>query len=369
MMLKRSVLPLLLALFGPFAALAQDQQGSPFTVADVPVDVTAQSALQARDKARTDGEQHAFQMLMERLIAKQYLNQVPKLSDDQLADLVLDYEVTSERTSAVRYIATLTFRFRPDAVRKLLSSANIPFTETQSKAVLVLPVFEQGERATLWDAPNPWRAAWGKQSLGNGLVPMRMPIGELADVQAIDAAEATKGESGPLLAIAHRYDDADVVVASATFEGSGDQRTLQINTVRYGAGFAVQSWTETVHAAAGERDADLYGRGVAAVVADVTTSWTKAAVEPPAGPSASVIALVPVTGVKDWVIVRDRLRTVPSVQHSTLLSIGREGARVQIDYQGDPQQLQAVLAQRDLVLTPGDAGADWTLSAKGASSQ
>jgi Uncharacterized protein conserved in bacteria (DUF2066) len=368
MMLKRSVWPLLFALLGPFAALAQDQQGSPFTVADVPVDVTAQSAVQARDKARIDGEQHAFQMLIERLVAKQYLNQVPKLSDDQLAALVLDYEVTSERTSAVRYIATLTFRFRPDAVRKLLTSTNIPFTETQSKAVLVLPVFEQGERATLWDAPNPWRVAWGKQSLANGLVPMRTPIGELADVQSIDAAEATKGESGPLLAIAHRYNDADVVVTHATVEGSGDQRALQISTVRYGSGFAAQNWSETVTAAAGERDADLYGRGVAAVIADLTTSLTKPA-EAPAGPSSTVTALVPVSGVKDWVTVRDRLRGIPSVERSTLLSFGREGARVQLDYQGDPQQLQAVLAQRDLVLTPGDAGADWTLSAKGASSQ
>ena len=56
MMLKRSVLSLLLALLGPFAALAQDQQGSPFTVADVPVDVTAQSAVEARDKARGHGD-------------------------------------------------------------------------------------------------------------------------------------------------------------------------------------------------------------------------------------------------------------------------------------------------------------------------
>ena len=365
MMLKRSILPLLFALIWPVVALAQDQ-GSLFTVEDVPVDVTAQSAVQARDKARIDGQQNAFRTLVERIVAKQYQNRVPKLTDDQLANLVQDFEVTSERTSAVRYVGTLTFRFRPDAVRKVLSDAGIPFTETRSKPVLVLPVFEQGERSTLWDAPNPWRTAWGKQALGDGLVPMRMPLGELADVQAIDAAEAAKGDQGALVAIGRRYDDADVLVVRAVQEGSGDERTLKITSVRYGAGFAVQSWTETVRATPGEREPDFYSRGVAAVMGDVTSAKPA---EGPAGPAASMVALVPVSSVRDWVVVRERLRTISAIQRSTLLSIGREGARVQIEFQGNPDQLQAVLAQRDLVLTPGDAGTDWTLSAKGATGQ
>lgn len=368
MMPRRSVLLLLLALCSPLAAWAQDPAASLFTVADVPVDVTAQSAVQARDKARLDGQQKAFHMLAERIVAKQYLNRVPKLGDDQLTDLVQDFEVTNERSSAVRYIGTLTFRFRPDAVRKLLTGAGIPFTETRGKALLILPVFEQGDRTTLWDAPNPWRVAWGKQSLADGVVPIRMPIGELADVQAIDAAEAIKGESGPLTAISRRYDDADVLVARAGLSGGEDQRSLQITAVRYAAGFAAQNWSLTLHAAAGEHDADLLARGVSAVAGELTSSLSKTA-QTPAGPTATMIATVPIADLKDWLMVRDRLRSIPSIQHSTLLSIGRDGAQVQLDYSGAPEQLQAALAQRDLVLTPGAGGTDWTLSAKGAAGQ
>src|SRR5579864_7589103 len=72
MMLRRSVLLLLFSLCCPLAAHAQDQQGSIFTVADVPVDATAQSAVQARDKARLEGQQKAFHMLIDRIVAKQY---------------------------------------------------------------------------------------------------------------------------------------------------------------------------------------------------------------------------------------------------------------------------------------------------------
>jgi len=370
MMLRRSVLLLLFSLCCPLAAHAQDQQGSIFTVADVPVDATAQSAVQARDKARLEGQQKAFHMLIDRIVAKQYQAKVPKLSDDQLTDLVQDFEVTNERTSAVRYVGALTFRFRPDAVRKVLTDAGIPFTETRSKTLLVLPVFEQGERSTLWDAPNPWRAAWGRQSLTNGLVPLRMPIGELPDVQAIDAGEAIKGESGRLLAISRRYDDADVLVTRAVLSGTGDQRVLQVTSVQYGAGFAVQNWSETVHATPGERDADLYAAGVTAVVTDLTSNWAKTA-ETPAAPAASVVAMVPISDLRDWLVVRERLQSIPAIRRQTLLSIGRDGARVQLDYSGDSDQLQAALAQRDLALTPGATGADadWTLSAKGAPGQ
>ena len=369
MMLKRSVLLLFLALCWPLAAPAQDQSGSIFTVADVPVDATAQSAVQARDKARLEGQQKAFHTLMDRLVAKQDQGKVPKLSDDQLTDLVQDFEVTNERTSAVRYIGTLTYRFRPDAVRKLLNDAGIAFTETRAKTLLVLPVFEQGDRSTLWDAPNPWRVAWGHQSLANGLVPMRMPLGELPDVQAIDAAEATKGQSAPLLAISRRYGDADVLVTHAVLSGTGDQRVLQITSVQYGAGFALQNWSENVHSTPGEKDADLYAQGVTAVITALTDSWSATSTQTPTGPGASMVAMVPISDLRDWLVVRERLRTISTIRNETLLSIGRDGARVQLDYAGDPDQLQTALAQRDLVLTPSGNGADWTLSAKGAAGQ
>jgi len=68
------------------------------------------------------------------------------------------------------------------------------------------------------------------------------------------------------------------------------------------------------------------------------------------------------TNLRDWVLVRDRLQNAPAVQRLVLLSLTPEAARIEIHYVGDPQQLQLVLSQRDLVLAQGDP--DWTLSAK-----
>jgi hypothetical protein len=333
-----------------------------YTVSNVSVDATSQSSAQAREIARADGERRAFRMLLERLTPKQEWSRLPKVTDSDLLQLVQDFEVTSERSSTVRYLATLTYRFRAEAVRRLLRDRGVAFTETRSKQLVVLPVLSAGNRAVLWDDPNPWRAAWGRQSIGEGLVPMQVPSGDLAAVQTVDAQQAVKGDKDALAQLGRRFDNSDVMVTQAALSGSGDQRIIQVTTARYSAGFSDQNWVSSVRAEPKESDEDLFARAVAAVITDVSEAWKKAT-QQRTSQEATLIAAVPMTSLKDWVVVRDRLQSVPAIQRATLLSLTQEGARIEIHYVGDPQQLQLVLSQRDLVLARGDA--DWTLSAKG----
>src|SRR5260370_3811767 len=126
-----------------------------FTVAGVPVDATASNAVAAREAARIDGQRRAFRILLERLTIAADHPRLPRVGDQQLTDMVRDFEVASERSSAVRYLATYTFRFRPDAGRTLLPDAGIPFAETVSKPVIVLAVLRRDDPTLLWDDPNP----------------------------------------------------------------------------------------------------------------------------------------------------------------------------------------------------------------------
>src|SRR5215472_13494606 len=210
MMLRHGFLLALAGFLLTLPALAQTRSSSVYTVTDVAVDATAQSAVQAREIARADGERRAFRTLMERLTPKQDWGRLPKVTDADLFALVQDFEVTSERSSTVRYIATLTFRFRAEPVRRLLRDRGVPFAETPSKPLIVLPVLAAGNRAVLWDDPNPWRAAWGRQPLNEGLVPIQVPAGDLAAVQAIDTQQAVKGDKEVLAGLGQNYDSADV---------------------------------------------------------------------------------------------------------------------------------------------------------------
>jgi hypothetical protein len=358
MMLRHGFLLAMAGFLLTLPALGQTRSVPVYTVSDVAVDATAQSAAQAREIARADGERRAFRMLLERLTARQDWTRLPKVTDADLLALVQDFEVTSERSSTVRYLATLTYRFRAESVRRLLRDRGIAFTETSSKPLVVLPVLTAGNRTTLWDDPNPWRAAWGRQPIGEGLVSIQVPNG---GGQGIDAQQALKGDRNALAEFGRHYDNEDVLVTHAVLSGSGNQRVLQLTTTRYSEGSSNQSWTSSIKSESQESDDDFLARAVSAALGDVSEAWKKATLQL-TGEEATLTAVVAISNLRDWVVVRDRLQSVPAIQRATLLSLSREGARIEIHFVGDPQQLKLVLSQRDLALAQGDT--DWTLSAK-----
>ncbi len=358
--LRRFGLALLALAAASSVAAAAAPRNDAFTVSPIPVDATAANATAARDQAVAEAEQKGFRILIERLVSGPADRaKLPKLSNDDFNRMVQGFEVANERRSGVRYIADFTVHFRPDAVRRYLRDANIPFAETSSKALLVLPVLKDGDRLVLWDDPNPWRDAWARAKLAGGLVPLVRPVGELDDVAAIDADAAVKGDPARLRAISARYDNADVLVTTATLKG-GDAPAMEIKSTRYAPGTdgEAQSWTTTVAAGPGESDAAMLAHGVAETVTQVETAW-KTANTLDFSRGGTLLARVPTSDLREWVAVRNRLAGIPAVRASQLLALDRSGAQVQIRYAGDPEQLRQALLQHGLDLGGGEP--EWTL--------
>ncbi|MGO8914692.1 MAG: DUF2066 domain-containing protein [Stellaceae bacterium] len=336
-----------------------------YTVSPVPVDVTAANAAAARDQAIAEGESRGFDLLMRRMTLAADRGRLPPVDAALLNDLVQGFEVAHERRSDVRYLADFTVHFRPDAVRQRLRQAGIGFAETASKPVIVLPVLHQGDKVTLWDDPNPWRDAWANAPLPSGLVPLVRPLGELEDIQAIDADAAARGDDERLQAIAQRYGGADVLVTQATLASDGPQHAVDVTSTRYAPGLpgAEQSWVGATTANPGESDADMMGRAIADVMAQVEEAW-KAANILDTRQGGTLMARVPTGSLQEWVAVRDRLSAIPAVRGSRLLALDRNEARIELRYVGDADQLRLALAQRDLELTGADP--DWVLQRRAA---
>ena len=203
------------------SANAATQSADVFTVSEVAVDISAKTGEAARTLAIAAGERTAFQRLLTRLVPKRNRYRLPDPTDEAIQDLVRGFEVEEERPSARRYVATLTVRFKAKAVRRLLREAEIPFAETRSKPLIVLPVLQIGEELRLWKNPNPWREAWARRGRGGGLVPLIVPLGDLADVALITAEQALQGKAKPLRRIARRYGASDALIAVARVEENG----------------------------------------------------------------------------------------------------------------------------------------------------
>ncbi len=115
----------------------------------------------------------------------------------------------------------------------------------------------------------------------------------------------------------------------------------------------------TTAAKPGETQAEQMARSVASVEAEVGQAWKNAnAVNPDTG--GTLDATLTAGSLGDWIAVRNRLRTVPTVRGAELLSFDRSQIRVAIRYIGDRNQLRTALGEHGLELAGADP--DWTLA-------
>lgn len=330
-----------------------------FVVRDVKVDVTAETAAEARDKALAEGEQKAFRLQLERLTSRADWGSLPKLTNEEIATYIQDFEVASEKSSAVRYIATLNYTFKEEPVRRLLADRNTPFAMTRSKPVVVIPVYQDAGASgapVLWDDPNPWRDAWAARSGSEGLVPLIVPAGDPSDTGAIDVEQALQGNQSSLSAIARRYGAYTALVARATRDDAGaGSPKVKVSLVQYGPGGPEHNSIKTFTGREGESVDELFARAAEATALEMDQVWKGQNLVRVTGRSVTAVTL-PITSLSQWLTVEQRLKNVPIVQHTELVVLSRDHARLNLFHMGTPDQLALALKQADLMLSRQDAG-------------
>jgi hypothetical protein len=354
---------LLLAVLIWLGPARADDPDDPYS-ATVKVDATADNAAAARTLARHDGQQRALIEVIQHLTGSTDQPKLPKLDDKAIRGMVDSFEVSDEKMSAVRYLANYTFHFRAAKVRQLLRSADIPISSSSSpgKPVVVVPVFRDGDKSVLWDDPNPWREAWSQLPAASGPTRLSVPLGGLADVSAIDAAQARSGDARALTAVAQGNDADEALVAAATTQRQGDKLSgLEISLKRYRLGQLTNSQTTSITINPDESNTDFMNRAVAAAAADIEHG-----IPPSSNKEASLDAIVPIASLGDWVAMQQRLAAVPEIHKVDLLSLSRQQAKIEIKYVGSSDQLKSSLAGADLDLGGGDP--EWRLSPSAANS-
>jgi hypothetical protein len=349
------------AMFSANAADSWAAQADIFSVRGVKVDVTAASTAAARDKALAMGERAAFRELLERLTIRIDHPRLPAFSANGIAAFVTDFEVAEEKASAVRYLATLNYRFKADDVRHLLMRLKIAFAETTSKPVLVLPVYQAAGSLLLWDDPNPWRKAWIGRPEKFSLVPAILPKGDLQDIAMIGPEQTVAGDGQRLSAIARRYDAGDTVVALAIMKMDRGRPDLEVYVTRYGSTLQEQTVVKSFASGDTENLAGLLARASLELTSHIEDNWKRDNFLQ-FGSQAVVAIKIRISSLKDWLDVRSRLAEVAVVRRSDLVILSLEEVRVNLHYIGKPEQLALALEQADLKITREGDG--WALELK-----
>ncbi|MFQ5784377.1 MAG: DUF2066 domain-containing protein [Alphaproteobacteria bacterium] len=325
--------------------------GDVFTVAGVAVDVTASDAESAREQARIGGQRMALERLLKRIVPAVHYDRLPKPEDAAITDLVEGFEVADERVAPNRYIASLTFHFKPADVGALLRDHRVPYALTRSRPLLVLPLFRTREALLLWDDSNPWRLAWLGLPPADGLIEVIVPLGELADITLIDAAQAAAGERALLKRLAERYGAGEVAVVEAVVDRDSlvDTPTVRVALKRYrdegvrigGGTYSGMAWDtlESVLAVAAR-----------ATRSQIEEEWKEANLLR-FDQEESIAVDISFKDLGEWLDIRRRLSGLALVRNFEIAALSPRFARVVVHYLGDSRQLSGALANRDLDLS------------------
>ncbi len=353
--MKRFLLLAILCL-APLAARADD---AAFAVSPVAVDVTAESAAAAREQAIAQAQRDAFATVLSRMTIPEDRAALPPLTDDDVSGFVQNFEVISEKTSPVRYVGSLTVRFSQAAVLEFLQRHAVALMTTRSEPMLILPVLWLEGRLMLWEETNPWRAAWGNVTgSGTELMPVVVPLGDIADVSEMAADKAISGDHAAIRSMAARYHaGGDAVVAIAVASGPRDDvmARLALQVMRFSPAGDVAVRSFDVLRGEGEDEQALMAKAAAAVLRELRLAWkAETAVEPIAPRDIDVTAHV--SSLSAWQALEKVLRQDARVGKVRALAFGGGYVRMALTVMGNIERLQQALAAQGYLLALGGNG-------------
>jgi hypothetical protein len=179
-----------------------------YEVGNVPVDVSAKRA----DEARTFGwrlaQRRAWKMLWARVNNQPEAN-APNLSDAALDSIVAGIEIEDEQIGAHRYIAHLGVLFDRSRSAQALGQAQAGI---RSVPMLVIPVMWSGGTPQSFEHRTAWQKAWARFRSGGSPIDYVRPVGTGLDPLILNVAQTGRPGRGLWRNILDQYGASDVVV-------------------------------------------------------------------------------------------------------------------------------------------------------------
>lgn len=368
---------------------------SVYSVDNIMVDLSAASSAEARAAALEKAQFLAFKKLCDRLVIAEDIQFLEDVSLQDIEGMIESYVIKKELLSSVRYMAKLIFYFNSNAVSAFLKVNQIRFAEAKSKERLVIPILElpNGEQI-LWQEPRDWSNSWLVQANDAELVPLIVPLGDITDIDLISAKTEITPSWETFSPLAKRYEVEDVIIVSAkvmirTYEDvnnfvqknlelenkklddnpvskrkkgrflrrASDRIVLIIDTHFVNALKGKQQRVE-LESLDGENFNEILLRGANKIAQNIQETWKKDNVLNFGLENAIQIA-IPLSHLRDWVQIREKLSRLAVIKHMDIISISRYEAELKIDYLGEVDQLVTALKQLNLHLSYGLEG--WLL--------
>lgn len=370
-------------------------QDDAFTVYGIKVDITADSAKEARDKAFRTAQEKSLPVLFAQLEQGGYDVAYLKTVDTKsIANTIRDFEISNEKISSVRYIGDFVFRYDEALLNPYMNSAygGVPAQDndlynavryapkkSNKDRVLVLPFFQSGGGETsLWSGYNPWKDVWVRASTSS----IMAPIGDLEDIRDIQDPDALTYNPENLANMAVRYSADRVIVLLASHERSAlpaslshrangvfrvniydtakgrpefvNDIVLEEGTYKNFGEVLQAGYNRSVEFIHGLGSVRNIGRSEAAVLSTDTTPSQQYSFDPSQINQTSLQARIEYTSMQEWVMAQKALKAVSGVSKLDVLSLTPRHAEIKLSFHGGLDNMATAMAQKGYNLQQTD---------------
>jgi hypothetical protein len=345
--MRRRVLFFALAFLALTPALAAPPS-DPFTVSGIPVDASAASSVEAQNIAINSGRQRAWTTLIHRLTKQEDWAKLPNLDDQAVERLIASYLPQNVRKSTTRYAASMTYVFNADAVRRMLRSQGLAYTDANAHPVLIIPL------APRYDPHGPWTGAFLNPRFSHAAVPLNLPIPDGGTVASLGGLSFEGATWPQVQAVANRVQANEAMLLLLV----NDKGKMAVRLRHLGIG---APWTiPDVPLADPPGSPRLYADAADAAATAVINTW-KAHAAIDFGHRSKLTASIHVDSLADWGAMQARIVAIPTVTDVTVVAMDIGMGRISITYVGTAEQLKEALNQGGYDLETNDNGG-WTLA-------
>ena len=319
-------------LWNPFPSFGV--QYSVYSVKGILLDETAESASAARDIALEKGQFLAYKRLIDKLVPIQEKAKLNYLAFSDLVELVSAMEIDKEKTSPIRYLASLKVQFNPTLVRRHLRKFRVRFAETVRKPLVILPVYRAQATLQLWDKANLWIKAWRILSKNDSLVSLIVPNGTNADIAQISPEQAIARNLERLNAISKRYRTTNVLLAIAELKKTRNKIIIKVTIKDTDLRIIKNTSILIFHGTLKENIQEVLVRAARASRKNIEETWKQKNILK-FGEKRELLVRFAHGGLSQINKVTKKLQFVAAIERLDLLSLSLEEVLFRVQYFGD----------------------------------
>ncbi len=384
---------------------AREEAKALYTVDNVIVDVTADNAVEAREKAFQEAQIKAYTELAGRFLSAEEMETFEAPSIEEVSMFVRNFEVTNEQLSAVRYKGNYKISFSNRAFRGQRQQAdmtnangaldNPALNQTASNTlsgaplsgaadILVIPFYEGERGAVLW-RQNPFLEAWARAEQNRTSGRALLPVGDAQDMASIGGSgDALRYDPSALNNMRLRYQAREAALVVATPEPMSDGTTAMAVSVYEAKSFGPTLAKQfSVRSYPGEGQDQFFNRVIAQTSIALENNWQRPTLarevpstapqmnaqqqnstQTPAltGAVENIMAQLTFNNVREWVDTKRLIESTRGVQSVEVKSLSPQTATVAINFRGGLDGMRQSLQQQGIGLSSSNMnGADGSM--------